>query len=352
MTPRIWQLPLLLFAAAAAQATAATQAAPATSTASAASAASTDSESTRLAADEQLEHREYGEAIKLYKKANKAAANGCPLCLIGLAKAYSALGAHRDAAASAEAALPLLDDPDLLAVSWNQLAISQFALAGKDPEKLRLAESSFRKVLALVPDAMTHFNLGVTLLRLSRDDEGSAELRLFLEKSPDGAKSKTARDMLENPRRARESMLPSLELVTLQGDYITNEDLAGKVVLFDFWGTWCAPCRASIPSLKALVERSKSLPLVVVSVSNDSNEEALRGFIDEHGMSWPQVWDPKYRFIREMAVDAYPTYLLADHEGAIVFRYSGWSENVERAIQSEIRRAVADAKRAGSPKAP
>jgi len=349
MTPRFWQLLLLLLAAAAAPATAAAQAAPATATASA---ASPESESTRLAADEQLERREYGQAIKLYKKANKAAANACPLCLIGLAKAYSALGAHRDSAASAEAALPLLDDPDLQAVSWNQLAISQFALAGKDPAKLRLAETSFRKVLALVPDAMTHFNLGVTLLRLSRDDEGSAELRLFLEKSPDGAKSKTARDMLENPRRARESMLPSLELVTLQGDYITNEDLAGKVVLFDFWGTWCAPCRASIPSLKALVERSKSLPLVVVSVSNDSNEAALKGFIDEHGMSWPQVWDQKYHFIREMAVDAYPTYLLADHEGAIVFRYSGWSENVERAIQGEIRRAVADAKRAGSPKTP
>ena len=59
-------------------------------------------------------------------------------------------------------------------------------------------------------------------------------------------------------------MLPSLELVTLQGDYITNDDLSGKVVLFDFWGTWCAPCRDSIPSLKGLVERSKNLPLVVV----------------------------------------------------------------------------------------
>lgn len=346
MTTLSRHLLLLLLAAAFAPVVAAAQAVPA------AGPTTPEVETARLAADEQLEHREYGEAIKLYKKANKAPGNRCPLCLIGLAKAYSALGAHRDAAESAEAALQVLTEPDLQAIAWNQLAISQFALAGKDADKLRLAEASFRKVLALVPDAMTHFNLGVTLLRLSRDDEGLAELRLFLENSPNGPKTKTAKDMLENPRRARESMLPSLELVTLQGDYITNEDLAGKVVLFDFWGTWCAPCRDSIPSLKALVERSKGLPLVVVSVSNDSNEAALKGFIGEHGMSWPQVWDQKYRFIREMSVDAYPTYLLADHEGAIVFRYSGWSENVERAIQGEIRRAVADAKRAAVPQTP
>ena len=156
----------------------------------------------RLAADEQLEKREYGEAIKLYKKANKASESRCTLCLMGLAKAYTALGAHRDAAESAEAALRLTEDPELQAIAWNQLAVAQFALAGKDAEKLRLAESSFRKVLTLVPDAMTHFNLGVTLLRLNRDEEGAAELRIFLEKSPTGAKAKTAKDMLENPRRA------------------------------------------------------------------------------------------------------------------------------------------------------
>lgn len=326
--------------------------APPTADATPAASLSPEAEALRLAGDEEVAKRDYGEAIKLYKKANKLAGDRCALCLLGLGKAYSALGAHRDAAKSAEDALRLIDDPDLQAVGWNQLALSHFALAGKDAEKLRLAESSFRKVLTLVPDAMTHFNLGVTLMRLGRDDEGLAELRLFIDQAPQSANTKVAEDILENPRRARESMLPSLELVTLEGDYITNEDLAGKVVLLDFWGTWCAPCRDAVPSLKALVQRSKSLPLVVVSVANDSNEAALKGFIADHGMTWPQVWDQQHRFVREMDVNAYPTYILADHEGAIVFRYSGWSENVERAIQNEIRRAIAGAKRAAVPKVP
>lgn len=314
--------------------------------AAATSPSSAEVEALRLAADEKYAARDYGEAIKLYKKATKASANRCAPCLLGLGRAYSALGAHRDAAESAEAALQLTDEPELQAVGWNQVALAQFALAGKDPEKLRLAESSFRKVLTLAQDPMTHFNLGVTLLRLGRDEEGKAELRAFLEQAPNATKAKAAEDFLENPRRAREVMLPSLELVTLAGDYLTNEELAGKVVLFDFWATWCAPCRDAVPSLKALVGRSQSLPLVVVSVSVDSDEAALRSFLSEHGMDWPQVWDQKHRFVREMGVEAYPTYLLADHEGAVVFRYSGWSENVERAIQNEIRRAVAKAKRA------
>ncbi|MEO7793310.1 MAG: redoxin family protein [Thermoanaerobaculia bacterium] len=315
-------------------------------------ASSPEVETLRLAADGLVQKRDFGEAIKQYKKANKLAGGRCTLCLLGLGKSFSALGAHRDAAESAEAALRLTEDPELQAIGWNQLALSRFSLAGTDAEKLRLAESSFRRVLTLVPDAMTHFNLGVTLVRLGRDEEGFAELRIFIEKAPDTAKSKIAEDILENPRRARESMLPSLELVTLDGDYVTNEDFAGKVVLFDFWGTWCAPCRDSIPSLRALVARSKGLPLVVVSVANDPDEATLRKFISEHGMTWPQVWDQKRSFVREMGVDSYPTYIVADHEGAILFRYSGWGDTVERAIQNEIRRAVAGAKRASGPGAP
>lgn len=309
-------------------------------------------EALQSSAREAFDQRDYGESIKLYRRAVKQSGSRCAPCQVGLAKAYSAAGAYKDAAASAQAALALTDDTEFLAVAWNEIALAQFADAGMDVGKLTLAEASFRKVLALDPSPITRFNLGVTLVRLSRTEEGIVELRSFAESAPRSAKAKTALDIIDNPRRARESMLPSLELVTLDGKFVTNEDLAGKVVLIDFWGTWCAPCRAAVPSLKALVERSKKLPLVVLSVSNDSDEAALTRFVAEHGMTWPQVWDRKQGFVHEMGVEGFPTYLLADHEGVIVFRYSGWSENVDRAIQDQIRRAVAKAKRSGAAVAP
>lgn len=306
-----------------------------------------EAEQLRLAAETKALGHDYLAAIQLYKRATKASGYRCAPCQIGLAKAYSARGELKDAAKSAEAALPMTEDPALLASAWNQLALAQFSLAGDDAAKLRQAEASFREAIKLVSTPMIRFNLGVTLLRLGRDAEGLAELRAFIDSAPQTTQAKAARDILENPRRARESMLPSLGLQTLDGRRITNADLAGKVVLFDFWGTWCPPCRASIPSLKALVERTRDQPLVVISVSNDSDETALKGFIAEHSMTWAQVWDRSGNFGDEFKIRSYPTYLLVDHEGVIVFRYSGWSEHVEESIRAYLRRALAKAKNAG-----
>jgi thiol-disulfide isomerase/thioredoxin len=317
-----------------------------------AEALSAEVEELRLAGDKMAEHRDYLEAIKLYKRATKASGNRCAPCQIALAKAYSSRGELKDSARSAEAALRMTDDPLLLSSAWNQLALAQFALAGSDAPKLRLAEASFRQAFHFLATPMIQYNLGVTLLRLGRDDEGLAELRAFIESAPQTTQAKAARDILENPRRARESMLPSLDLVTLDGRRITNADLVGKVVLFDFWGTWCAPCRASIPSLKALVERSQDQPLVVVSVAYDPKEAALKEFIAEHSMTWPQVWDRNGSFGEEFKIRSWPTYLLADHEGVIVFRYSGWGSQVEESILHYLRRALAGAKRADATATP
>ena len=256
------------------------------------------------------------------------------------------MGAHKNAITSADAAIARAKEPEVLAIAWNQKALAQFAAAESDSGKLAVAEASFRRVYELAPEPMVRFNLGVVLLRQGRDAEGAAEIEAFLREAPTSPKADAARDLLEDPRRARERMLPSLELVTLTGDYITNDELAGKVVLLDFWGTWCEPCRMAVPSLKALVERSTKSPLTVISIATDQDEVKLKEFISEHGMGWPQVWDRDHKIVRSMSVSSYPTYVLADHEGKIVFRYSGWGDQVESAIQRELRRAVANAKRA------
>jgi thiol-disulfide isomerase/thioredoxin len=305
-------------------------------------------ESLLAEADEKLSRRDHDEAIRLFKQALKAAGNDCGACHMGLAQAYNAVGAHKNAITSAEEAISRLPEAHQQAAAWNQKALAQFALAEQDTGKLRAVETSLRRVLELSGEPMARFSLGVTLIRLGREEEGLAELQAFVEAAPNSQKARTARDMIEDPRRARQNMLPSLELVTLGGDYLTNEDLAGKVVLLDFWGTWCPPCRASVPSLRGLVERNAKLPLVVLSVSNDQDENALRSFVASNGMTWPQVWDRKQGLVREMNVSGFPTYILADHEGVIVFRYSGWGEPIERAIQAEIRRAVGRAKRAAT----
>jgi len=308
-----------------------------------------DAETLLREADQKVAARELDEAIRLYKKAIQASPDGCAPCQLALSKAYHANGSPKNAVASAEAAIALLEKPQELAAAWNQKAMVQLAAAEKSPEKLRAAEVSFREALKLDDRPVIRFNLGVALLRQGRDADGIAELERFAAAEPSSPRAKTARDYIENPRRAREPMLPSLELRTLSGELLTDESLQGKVVLLDFWATWCAPCRASVPSLRALVERSAGQPLVVISVSVDQDEAALKSFLEEYGMTWSQVWDRERAHVADLGVSGYPTYILADHEGVIVFRHAGWGDAAERAVESELRRAVGRAKRAAKP---
>jgi hypothetical protein len=87
-----------------------------------------------------------------------------------------------------------------------------------------------------------HFNLGYTLLQEGRDAEGIAELKKFTAVESEGAKADQALKLIENPRRAREAYAPDFSFITSEGEYLSLDDLRGKVVLLDFWGTWCPPC--------------------------------------------------------------------------------------------------------------
>ena len=80
--------------------------------------------------------------------------------------------------------------------------------------------------------------------------------------------------MLADPRRAREISAPEFAFTStsLQGESISLKELSGKVVVLDFWATWCPPCRESLPELKELTKEYPSEKLAVISVSADENE--------------------------------------------------------------------------------
>ena len=298
------------------------------------------------AADDSMHAGDFKEAIRQYKQADKASGGSCVACQLGLAKAFNAVGAHKEVLKSVEMVLRLTTDKQALSIAYNEQGLALLASADGDQDKLKQAEAAFRQVIALGDPAPAHFNLGVALLRLGRDEEGVAALRVYLERDPGSARAATARELIEKPLRARKRLLPDLELVTLAGDYLTTDDLRGRVVLFDFWGTWCPPCRAAVPELKRLHARMKKAPFALISVSNDSDEPTLRQFIAENGMEWPQVWDKDRQILGKLEIQRFPTYLLVDHEGEVVYSASGWGPSVEREIEARIGSAVRVAKKA------
>ncbi|HEV8582436.1 MAG TPA: redoxin domain-containing protein [Thermoanaerobaculia bacterium] len=296
-----------------------------------------------------LEAGQFNEAVKVFKEADKLADGSCPECRLGLARAFNKLGAFRSAMKEVEATLKQTSDNNVLMAIHNEKGVALVALAQEDPKQLAEAEKAFRQVLELSDGKANsaRFNLGYTLLRMSRDEEGIAVLKEYLAKDPNAASAAMAKDLIANPLRARKRLVPEFELVTLSGEYLTAEEVKGKVVLFDFWGTWCAPCVAALPGLRSLARRMEDQPFLLVSVSTDADEAVLREFIAKQQMTWPQVWDKHHEFTRKCQVQGFPTYMLVSPEGEILYSVRGWSPIIERDVSAKVSSALRAVRKAG-----
>ena len=140
-------------------------------------------------------------------------------------------------------------------------------------------------------------------------------------------------------------------MYSLAGDYYTSEDLVGKVVLLDFWATWCPPCVAAVPSLRSMSRRMADEPFVLLSISVDRDEASLKDFIAKNRMEWPQVWDQRSEIARKCKVQSYPTYLLVSHEGEVLYAASGWGEGIERELSKKLASAIKEARKSAKPAA-
>ena len=299
----------------------------------------------------QYDAGKYKDAVRTFKEADKLANGSCAECRLWLAKALDKVGAYKDGLKNADAVLGMTTNPTILVGAYNERGVALVGLAANDPKQLEPAEQAFRKALELSEGKVNaiRFSLGVTLLQMSRDAEGVAMLKEYLEKGPGAADAEIAKKLIANPVRARKKIVPDFELTTLSGEYLTAEDLRGKVLLLDFWGTWCPPCVASVPSLRSLSHRLKDDPFRLVSISTDQDEKALREFVAKNQMDWPQVWDQGQAFTRQCGIHSFPTYVLVSPEGEILYITSGWGRDTERYITSRIHAAVKDLQKSAKP---
>src|SRR5688572_6866368 len=193
------------------------------------------------------------DALKSFKRANEMRGKKCAECLSLMVDAYLALEAYKNVVETSDKLIELAgDDKRLTLKAYNDKGTALQALAErKDQKKLQAAEAAFRQGLAMDgAPAVIHYNLGVVLLQMNRDSEGIVELQQYLKAQPNGAAAGEAKKLADNPRRARENYAPDFSFTSLTGEHVSLEDLRGKVVLLDFWGTWCGPCVASVPDLR------------------------------------------------------------------------------------------------------
>ncbi len=118
------------------------------------------------------------------------------------------------------------------------------------------------------------------------------------------------------------SNLPDLRKAGLDGG--TAERLAGKVVLLDFWASWCSPCKASFPALDSLQKKFSDKEFVILAINEDENPATMQAFLKEHPVNFTTVHDPGHKLVELAAVDSMPTSFLIDTNGKIRFVHKGF----------------------------
>ncbi len=107
----------------------------------------------------------------------------------------------------------------------------------------------------------------------------------------------------------------------LGGHAVDVAALKGKVVLIDFWATWCGPCVGEIPHVKETYAKLHDKGFEIVGISFDQDRETLRKFTKEKGMEWPQYFDGKgwkNKFGEKYGIHSIPAMWLVDKQGNLV----------------------------------
>ena len=291
-----------------------------------------------------LRRSQFEEALKSFKRANEMRGKKCAECLSLMAEAYLSLEAYKNVIETCDKVIELArDDMQLTVKAYNNKGLAlQVAAEKKDQKKLQAAETAFRQGLAIegAPPVM-RYNLGVVLLQMNRDPEGIAEIQQYIKAQPNGSYTEVAKKLVSNPRRARENYAPDFSFTSLDGEHISLEDLQGKVVLLDFWGTWCPPCVESVPDLRNLHKKySKDSSFVLIGISSDGDDEVWRDFTEKNKMVWPQYRDKDRRIQRAFGVRSFPTYIIIDHEGIVRHRSVGMTWSRAASLDEAIRKQV------------
>jgi len=121
----------------------------------------------------------------------------------------------------------------------------------------------------------------------------------------------------------RGSTAPDFALPRLSGEALRLSSLRGRVVLVNFWATWCKPCEEEMPAMERLYRALEPEGLELLAVSVDDTREVVEAFQEERGLSFPILLDPERRVSRLYQTFRYPETLLVDRDGVVVERYVG-----------------------------
>jgi len=283
------------------------------------------------------------EKLARWKKAFKVSGNQCVHCLHELVAQQLAQQQWKDAAGSARQLKSLAVQPMERAYADASLgsALIQSNNGSPKPDQLREADGAFTAALEYSPRSKSIiYSEGRVLAMLGRDEEAKAMFQRYLDRAGEADRYRArAEHFLENPHLATLPMAPPFTVTTSEGEQISLDEQVGKVVLLDFWATWCGPCKQTLPEIHSIAKKFAGQPLVVVSISQDRDEGAWKDFVAKNDMFWAQYRDANNALGSAYGVTAIPRFFTIDSDGVLQSVKVGSDADIEGDLKKLIKRA-------------
>ena len=133
---------------------------------------------------------------------------------------------------------------------------------------------------------------------------------------------------------------PDFTLKSLDGKNLKLSEMAGNVVLINFWASWCGPCREEMPLLNALHNKYEPLGFTVLGVNVEEDVNGAKGFLKNFPVDFPVLLDNTNKVSRQYRVIAMPTTVVVDRDGNMRYLHQGYKSGDEAKYRQMVKKLV------------
>lgn len=145
--------------------------------------------------------------------------------------------------------------------------------------------------------------------------------------------------LLTTPLQATEvsGKAPDFTLKSRTGKNIRLGELRGKVVMLNFWASWCKPCREEMPLLEKIHLRYESLGFTVLGINIENKHDDVKKYLADIKVSFPVLYDTTNKVSELYSISAMPTTIIIDRDGNMRFMHKGYKPGYEESYRNQVK---------------